>query len=115
MRGYFLDDERNPSDVTWMAYPDGIEWTVCRTIQDLIMSLASSGGFPGAYISLDHDLGAPETGMDAVKAIVGIALEAADMKASDLPTIVVHSKNPIGAENIESYWVNYVKFMKEWQ
>ena len=35
LKGLFLDDERNPEDVTWIKYPDNIEWIVVRDSAEL--------------------------------------------------------------------------------
>ena len=36
MRGIFLDDERNPEDVTWIKYPENVEWFIVRTVLNFL-------------------------------------------------------------------------------
>lgn len=53
MRGIFLDDERYPKDVTWIKYPENVEWVIART-QDYFMSLLEDEEFD--IITFDHDI-----------------------------------------------------------
>ena len=55
IKGLFLDDERYPQDVTWIKYPDNIEWTIVRSFQDF--SLEMTHGDNDYYVySFDHDI-----------------------------------------------------------
>lgn len=103
----FLDDERNPIDVTWISFPEDAEITVVRSYNEFLSHLNFSDTAYDAW-SLDHDLGCDEfqqprhTGYDALKAAVR-------WHEHLLPKqVIAHSKNPIGAENINKYWENYV-------
>ena len=108
----FIDDERNPSDVTWIRYwefPHCYDeyWVVCRTLNEVKESLAMFG-MPN-FISFDHDLGQNEpTGYDIVKYIVNELMEE-NLKLPDGFNFVVHSKNPVGKKNIELYFEQYLK------
>ena len=52
LKGIFLDDERKPTDVTWINYPDNVDWVVVRTKTEFC-----DMGFKGCdIISFDHDL-----------------------------------------------------------
>ena len=54
MKGLFLDDERNPQDVTWMPHSDyhDVEWTVVRNFQEFKQQILEEWD----VISFDHDL-----------------------------------------------------------
>lgn len=49
----FLDDERNPCDVTWIALPN-VNWHVVRSY-DQFVAVISERGVP-AQVTFDHDL-----------------------------------------------------------
>ena len=112
----YLDDVRIPTEG---------EWEVVRNYDEFVSHIKMNG--LGAYevISLDHDLGEgalikyytntkpnyeldynriPEkTGMDCARFL---ASESMNTKIP-LPTIYVHSANPIGAANIMGYLNNF--------
>lgn len=98
----FIDDERMPPD-------DGRTWVIARTLAQSMVEIIDRG-MPN-YISFDHDMGENEkTGFDIVKEIVAMDMDATDEKYK-LPAdfdFYVHSQNPIGKENIESYLNNYI-------
>lgn len=108
MKGLFLDDERNPIDVTWVQYPDNIEWVVVRTFSEFVKEVTSR---PFALISFDHDIqdfsrGTEMTGYDCLKFYCNFI----DLQGLALPQLVlVHSMNPIGKVNIMSYWKNFLR------
>lgn len=89
----FLDDERYPTDNTWV---------IARNFDDAVWYVKSYG-LP-VFISFDHDLGAPQnrTGMDFAKWLVNHIIDN-DLPIDDDFDWYVHSQNPIGAENIRSY------------
>lgn len=69
MKGLFLDDERIPQEVTWVNYPENIEWTVVRSFSEFVKAVSTQGFH---IISFDHDLqdfskGAEMTGYDCLK------------------------------------------------
>lgn len=103
-RGLFLDDERNPEDVFWVEYPTGIDWTVVRCYDDFVSE--SSKGY--SVISFDHDIqdfddvGFERTGFTCAKHLVEIVLD----KEVGMPVFYVHSKNVIGAANINKLLSN---------
>ena len=100
----FLDNERFPPD-------DGREWVIARSFSDAVIEVINRG-FPD-YISFDHDLGdiSEKTGYDFAKILV-----EKDMKGhigytfSENFSYYVHSQNPVGKKNIESYLNSYLKF-----
>lgn len=110
-KGLFLDDERNPQDVTWVQYPKNIEWTVVRTFSEFAKVVQSR---PFDLMSFDHDLqdfskGTEMTGYDCLKFYCSFGLYIHEYQP---PTVVVHSMNPIGKVNILSYWKNYLESLK---
>ena len=114
----YLDDVRTPK---------ADNWEVVRNYDEFVAHIKLKG--LGAYevISLDHDLGEgamveyytnvkpnyeldynriPEkTGMDCARYLVAEAMD----KKIPLPTIYIHSANPIGASNMIGYINNYFR------
>jgi len=114
MKGLFLDDERNPTDVTWLTYAVGIEWTVVRTFEAFTQALL----LPGAsfdLISFDHDLqdftasGQELTGYTCFKWMYERCLDG----LMGLPECVVHSKNGVGGENIALHYDNLRRHLSD--
>ncbi len=92
----FLDDERRPGAVSWVELPEG-PWQIVRTYHEFTMWVAANG-LPD-FIAFDHDLGeSPRTGYDCAKWLVEYCMD----NELTLPPFAVHSKNPVGKENIES-------------
>lgn len=89
----FLDDERVPIDDDWIIFRD----------VDSAMSFIKTGNFP-KEMSLDHDLGTEKTGYDFIKEFVDFML---DNNITENVELYVHSQNPIGKKNIETYWKSY--------
>lgn len=104
----FLDDERYPVDGGWI---------IARSYDDAVWCVESYG-FPD-YVSFDHDLGGmddcdpftermiiPERGerdgYDFAKWLCQYAMDR-DIYMRDFFGFVVHSQNPVGAENIRAY------------
>jgi hypothetical protein len=107
----FIDDERDPIHVTWgstvdqIMYMDG-DWIIARN-WDEVLEIVVSLGFP-KMISFDHDLGENElTGYEITKKLVDMAMDGVRVP-SDFE-FRVHSKNPVGAENIRAYLENFLK------
>jgi len=113
-----LDDVRIPTTDSW---------EVVRNYDEFVAHIRMNGLENYEVISLDHDLGEgamveyytntkpnyeldynriPEkTGMDCARYLVAEAMN----KKIPLPTIYVHSANPIGAANIIGYVNNYFR------
>lgn len=101
----FIDDERFPPN-------DGKNWVICRTKMQVISAIFSNNKTVANYISFDHDLGENEaTGYDIAKWIVENDMEGV-IAIPDNFQFYVHSQNPIGKKNIESYLNNYLKLKK---
>ena len=117
----FLDDVRVPTDVTWAAIPENQHYSVVRNYEQFI-SLILARGVP-KYVCYDHDLAdchyvdglkggkinynkyVEKTGYDCAKWLVDYCVRQ-NIKH---PPYVVHSLNPVGKKNIESYIENYNK------
>lgn len=102
----FLDDVRKPGDVTWVALPDA-SFEVVRSFEEFVIMI-SHFGLP-EFISFDYDLGdsKTKTGYDCAKWLFAYCFHENKM----LPKFEVHSKNPIGKENIEFYLANANKYL----
>lgn len=112
MRGIFLDDERYPKDVTWIKYPENVEWFIART-QYYFMSLLEDEEFD--IITFDHDIecydeeGKEVTGYDLLK----WALDYFYTNNKKIPVMYFHSMNPIGKANMEGYLASFTKAYTE--
>jgi hypothetical protein len=119
MKYLFLDDERNPADVTWVRIADpvsaGYQWSIVRSM-DEARAWVLANGFPST-VSFDHDLGLMHyagdfsdgaTGLDFAKWLIEHDLDTGAMPADFRYT--VHSKNPVGADNIKRLLDNYIDF-----
>lgn len=112
-RGIFIDDERNPSDVTWIKYDRYIEWVVVRNYNEFKDEIRKNG-IP-RYISFDHDLsdyddnGREYTGVCCMKFLIDHVINT----NSKLPKkVYFHTQNPIGEQNMKLYYENFLKFQK---
>jgi hypothetical protein len=107
----FIDDERNPRDVTWGS-PEfywRFPWTIARTLNE-VQELIAMYGFPD-FVSFDHDLGKDEpTGKDIANWLINYDM---DNDRGSIPAdfrFFVHSKNPIGKQNIEGILNEYLAY-----
>ena len=121
----FLDDERQPANVTWVELPN-VQWRIVRTFKDFV-GMITKEGLPD-IVSFDHDLAGEhynefhraisendeirynklreKTGYDAAKWLVGYCLE----RNLDLPECYIHTWNNIGRDNIKGILDTYKKF-----
>jgi len=104
----FLDDLRIPTDVTWVNIPVDQHYSVVRNHKEFV-DLITLRGVP-KFVCYDHDLSDCDnikemTGYDCAKWLVAYCVE----KNIKHPPYVVHSMNPIGKSNIESYINSYNK------
>jgi hypothetical protein len=118
MKYLFLDDERNPQDVKWILIGGvghwGADWKIVRSYDEAV-AWVTEHGFPDV-ISFDHDLGLMHYAGDYSDGITGLDfakwLVEYDMDTNTMPanfTFTVHSKNPIGSENIRNLLSNYIR------
>ena len=118
----FLDDIRVPTDVTWANIPADQHYSLVRSYKEFVDLITLRREVP-KYICYDHDLAdthyghglnnneipyesyKEKTGYDAAKWLVNYCME----RGIKHPPYVVHSMNPIGKQNIESYINSYNK------
>lgn len=98
MRKMFLDDTRMPEDDSW---------DIVRSYDDAV-NYVKKYGVP-RVMSLDHDLGDGKTGYDFVKWLVNEDLSRKLVIPRSIE-VTVHSANPVGKKNIESYLTPYLDF-----
>lgn len=126
----FLDDERVP--LTAFNYTGNDlyrseSWKVVRTYESFVSQLKLMKHFQynPKIISFDHDLAdehyqiGQESGFtqfDYSKAKEKTGLDCAKFMCDffhqhkiPFPTILIHSMNPVGRENIEKYILNFIK------
>lgn len=128
----FLDDERNPDDVTWAEFPRFEAIFTVRNF-DAFVNQVTQGGLP-AFVCFDHDLadfhyevmlkensythddgdltktfdyGSEKTGYDCAKWLV----EYCETTGRKFPRYVVHSMNNVGKERIINYIENAKKHL----
>jgi hypothetical protein len=123
----FLDDVREPKDVTWIKLPD-VNWTIVKNYIEFVDTIMKNG-IP-EIISFDHDLAQEhyrpsmynrdrhynkyytdgtfkeKTGYECAKWLVKYCMD----KNLPFPVYYVHTMNPIGSENITKYIENYITF-----
>ena len=116
LNGLFLDDERNPKDVTWVNYPENIEWVVVRSYDKFFHEFYRE---TFQVFSFDHDIqdfnhrGVELTGSIVLKAMLDTFLTTHHGLFTFPEQVFFHTKNPIGKENMEAYWNNFCKHYKE--
>ena len=102
----YLDDVRTPKD-------DSFE--IVRSYAEAV-AYVQEHGIP-SYISFDHDLGVDEhnkvlpSGYDFAKWLVEMDMDAVYCIPVNF-SFYVHSANPVGKTNIESYLNRYLAFRK---
>ena len=116
LKGLFLDDERNPEDVTWVVYPKNIEWTVVRSYDKFFHEFHRH---TFQVFSFDHDIqdfnhrGVELTGYTVLKVMLHTYLTTPHGLYTFPEQVFFHTQNPIGKENMKSYWKNFCKHYKE--
>lgn len=113
----FLDDKRNLEDVTWVKYPEFSKINTVRTVFEFynaLDDLLTCYELKDIAISFDHDLG--EFGVHGEdrngKVCANYLIDniiLSKLNPNDL-TYYVHSKNPIGADNIHGLIQGYIRF-----
>lgn len=126
----FLDDVRNPAECVFYIHNSiyvDVTWIIVRNYNEFVETIEEKG-LP-EIISFDHDLAdehySPDmyteiyddlykefkekTGYDCAKWLVNYCID----NKKDLPkTILIHSMNPVGRVNIQSYINSYLKSIK---
>jgi hypothetical protein len=104
----YIDDERMPKTAA--------NWKIARNGNEAF-SLIKKYGFP-EHISFDHDLGCDSygtllpTAYDFAKAL-GEKILDGELVVPDNFTFNVHSANPLGAANIQSYMTNLLSHIEK--
>ena len=119
----FLDDQRKPSDVTWIELPL-VAWEIVRDYDDFV-ELIKMNGVP-QIISFDHDL-AEEHYEEYHNAITFGVIDYSKFKIKSgydcarwlaehcfdnkipIPMFYIHTLNPVGKKNI----LNLLMFTKK--
>ena len=99
----FIDDERDPTDVSCI---------VARTSAEAIDACITRGCLPDE-IMFDHDLGGDDTAMVFIEWMTNALID----KRYVLPywfIFSVHSQNPIWAERITGYMNNVIKHLHKY-
>jgi len=100
----FLDDERNPPDVTWMSYPPVDEWIIVRNYNEFVDLVDVLNIDEVEFFSFDHDImdfapdGTERTGLSCMRYLADVILE----HKLQIPDIFFHTQNPCGKANMES-------------
>ena len=129
----FLDDVRSPKDAIGLV-PDKHnkfywenDWDVVKDYNEFVLYIETNG--VPKFVSFDHDLGdtamdeyfrnvatkgtldydiiKEKTGFDCAKFLVEYCMD----ENQPLPEYLVHSANPVGKKNIESYLENAKKHL----
>jgi hypothetical protein len=98
----FLDDERFPAD-------DNPYWIIARNAE-IAKKLCHKNGLP-YYVSFDHDLGEAEDGYHFAKWLIDQHLDGNKLPRNF--SYYVHSQNPVGKMNIETFIDNFMRIMNE--
>lgn len=119
----FLDDVRDPKEVTWVILPE-TTWIVVRNYKSFESTILTMG-MP-IFVTYDHDLNdmhyghglkdgeipydeySEKTGYDCAKFLVNECMK----KGIKHPPYKVHSMNPVGKSNIISYVDSYNRSYK---
>jgi hypothetical protein len=121
-QGLFLDDERKPSQVTWVRLPTDVTWKVVRSYDEFVrwFELNDLRGLPlPEVITFDHDLSfehytdigndidyskKEKTGYHAAQWFT----DYLDQKGiTELPDFYAHSMNPVGRNNILRHLIHW--------
>jgi 4-alpha-glucanotransferase len=95
----FLDDLREPN----VIYRDN-NWVIVRDM-DSFKNIIHKNGVP-ILISYDHDLGVKESGLDVLKWMCYYCID----NNIKLPSMLFHSSNPVGKENM----IKFYEFIKKY-
>ena len=92
MYSLFIDDLR---ELEYIKPTNPEEWKIARSSSEAIETVLKFG--VPEFISFDHDLGWNDTSMIFVK------WWTEQFPVIPFPRYMIHSSNPIGAKNLESY------------
>jgi hypothetical protein len=113
----FLDDVREPEQVTWVKLPGG-PWEIVRNYNQFVEHI-NKHGIP-SFVAFDHDLAEEhyganprsdfkeKTGYHCAKWLIEKCMD----EDTSFPHYVVHSMNPVGKMNITSLVENFKSTIK---
>jgi len=101
MKKLFIDDLRMPTYI----HENNNDWDIVTNYYDAVKYIKENG-IPN-IISFDHDLGEGKTAYDFVKWLV-FEYDNGKRFPNDF-NFMIHSANPVGAENIRCLLNNYLK------
>ena len=119
--GVFLDDERNPEDVTWLDYPDNIEWIVVRTYKEFVKLIDTLDDVRDCLFSFDHDIQdftntvsnstKEYTGLDCLRYLEQKLIDTQiDSNVIDNPIVYAHTKNIVGQKNMNDEYTGFLVY-----
>lgn len=115
MKIIFLDDERVPSDVTWVKYPEA-EFVIVRTLGQFMEAIDHAFLNGERFgVSFDHDIQqfGPDGEITGKTCAIHLCNTHYDeYMEEDFPEYWVHSMNPVGAANIR-HWIEGYKLFVE--
>ena len=103
MKYLYLDDVRNPP----IEYQQAYNVEIVRSYEAFVTKIRDTG-LPD-IISFDHDLGEEKSGYDCMKWLVEYLMD----NDLEMPKVLVHSANPVGADNIRGLYDSYNKHVRE--
>lgn len=108
----FLDDERQPNQVTWVnIHIDNRPWVVVKSYEEFVAHIEANG-LPD-FVSFDHDLAfghyhgdftGEKTGLDAAKWMT----QYCETHKLKFPWFAVHSMSSVGRVNIMRHINEYI-------
>lgn len=130
MYNLFLDDIRIPLDALKYTYNTSyimLKWQIVRDYASFIKHIEKNGlpelvsfdhdladehykiGARSGFAEFDYDLADENTGYECAKWLCEFCLKT----KQKLPKFLIHSMNPVGKKNIQSYLDNYKKYVDE--
>lgn len=103
----FLDDERNPEDVTWIMLPN-VTWTVVRTPDEFLQTVTENP-LKIDIITFDNDIQHQLEGYDLIKMICDKDMDNDYKLLLDSMQVFAHTMNMVNREPILNYWNNYLE------
>ena len=110
LKGLFLDAKRNPQDVTWVKYPDDVEWVVVRNSDGFFKKLPSE---TFEVMSFDHDLRWFVTGYDVLKAMIHYAYYGQIDPWHCPEQVFFHTESSVAKLSMERVWDDYLQALRQ--
>ncbi len=115
--GLFLDDVRNPEDVTWVTYPSDVEWTVVRSFKEFLAAIIEQDydvfSFDFIIEEFKRSSILERTGYDCLSLLVYKLMDVFDDKRSvNIPEVFYHTEYDEGKEQMISTWQGFLRFIE---